>query len=210
MPRLGGVASWRHTFSIVAMKNSCRRLAGHALLSLTIVALSIIGMWFTPADAAHAAPAAARGKATAESNDGNYLDQLLHEINTRRSRTRARPLAFAPADANRAVDQYLADLTPVMMSYGACFHGNYNPVPPSWDYVAAAGHGGDALGEVMACPDDSGYWTAQHIADSWWQSPIHHQAIYSDRDANMVACGTFGPKHGGQAFVTIACVTFRV
>lgn len=192
------------------MKFSSRRLALHTALALAVIAFSLFGVPFAPTDAAQAAPADARGKGKAESSGGDYLDQLLQEINARRSRTGARPLAFAPADANRAVDQYLADLTPVMMHYGACFHGDYNPVPPSWEYVAASGHGGDALGEVLACPDASGYWTAPHIADSWWQSPIHHQAIYSDPDANMVACGTFGPQRGGQAYVTIACVTFRV
>lgn len=193
------------------MNFSYSRFTVHALFSLIIVALSILGLPGASSDVAHAEPAAQKkGKPKSQAQDGDYLAQLLQEINARRSRVGAQPLAYAPSDANRAVDQYLADLTPVMMSYGACFHGDYNPVPPSWDYVAAAGHGGDALGEVLACPDDSGYWTAQHIADSWWQSPIHHQAIYSDRDANVVACGTFGPQRGGQAFVTIACVTFRV
>ena len=186
------------------------RLAAHVLFALVIVVISILGLPGSSPDVASAAPVAARGKGQPSGQDGNYLEQLLQEINSRRSRVGARPLAFAPADANRAVDQYLADLTPVMMSYGACFHGNHNPVPPSCEYVSASGLGGDALGEVLACPDDSGYWTAQHIADSWWQSPIHHQAIYSDRDANVVACGTFGPQRGGQAFVTIACVTFRI
>src|SRR5688572_23073714 len=107
------------------------RLVTHALFTLVIVAVSILGLPGSSPDVANAAPVAARGKKQPSGQDGNFLEQLLKEINARRSRAGARPLAFAPANANRAVDQYLADLTPVMMSYGACFHGNYNPVPPS-------------------------------------------------------------------------------
>jgi hypothetical protein len=191
------------------------RTAIHALLGLIIVAVSILGQPVWSPDVAHAEPAAARGKGRqndvpAAGQEGDFLARLLGEINARRAARGAPPLTFAPADANRAVDRYLADLTPVMMSYGSCFHGMYNPVPPGWDYVTAAGLQGDALGEVIACPDDSGFWTAPNIADSWWQSPAHHEAIYGDYAANVVACGTFGPQRGGQAFTSIACVTFRV
>ncbi|MCC7370950.1 MAG: hypothetical protein IT306_21225 [Chloroflexi bacterium] len=182
------------------------------LLVIVIAACSLLGLPAGSPDVAQAAPAEARGKEkeSAARPSGDYLEQLLGEINRHRAHAGTRPLAIAPTRANRAVDQYLADLTPVMLAYGACFHGDYNPVPPGWDYVTAAGLGGDALGEVLACPDDSGYWTPARIAQSWWESPIHQQAIYDDPDANVVACGAFGPRRGGQAYVTIACVTFRI
>jgi uncharacterized protein YkwD len=187
----------------------------HRLLTVVLVAVLLLGQPVWGLDVAHAEPAAARDKKPqserpSSGQEGDYLGQLLGEINTRRAARGSQPLMFAPGAANRAVDHYLADLTPVMMAYGSCFHGMYNPVPPGWDYVTAAGLQGEALGEVIACPDDSGYWTARNIADTWWASPAHHQAIYGNPFANVVACGTFGPQRGGQAFVTIACVTFRV
>lgn len=191
------------------------RAATNYLLTILLVAVSLLTQPVWNPDVAHAEPASARDRKPQNGQpsggqDGDYLGQLLGEINARRAARGSQPLMFAPADANRAVDHYLADLTPVMMQYGACFHGMYNPIPPGWDYVSAAGLQGEALGEVIACPDNSGYWTARNIADSWWQSPAHHQQIYGNPWANVVACGTFGPQRGGQAFVTIACVTFRV
>lgn len=193
----------------------CHRAAIHRLFATFLVAVLLLAQPVWNPDVARAEPAAARDKKPQKQRpsagqEGDYLGQLLGEINARRAARGSQPLMFAPSDANRAVDHYLADLTPVMMAFGSCFHGMYNPVPPGWDYVSAAGLQGEALGEVIACPDDSGYWTARNIADSWWQSPAHHDAIYGDPFANMVACGTFGPQRNGQAFVTIACVTFRV
>ncbi|MGE3268468.1 MAG: CAP domain-containing protein [Chloroflexota bacterium] len=182
------------------------------LLAALISVFALVGLPGVSPDVAHAEPAAARGKGKNQEQiqTGEYLNQLLGEINARRASLGAQSLSFATPGANQAVDQYLADLTPVMMAYGACFHGMYNPVAPGWDYVTASGLHGDALGEVLACPDDSGYWTPPHIADGWWRSPAHFEAIYADPAANVVACGTYGPQDGGQAYVTIACVTFRV
>ena len=195
---------------LVIMKCSTARLATSSLLALIVIAFSLVGLPSTSPDVAHAEPAAARGQGPAPASASDYLNQLLTEINARRARAGAQSLTFATPGANQAVDQYLADLTPVMVSFGACFHGMYDPVAPGWDYVAASGLDGVALGEVLACPDDSGYWTAPRIAESWWTSPAHHQAIYADRAANVVACGTYGPQRGGQAYQTIACVTLRI
>jgi uncharacterized protein YkwD len=140
----------------------------------------------------------------------SYLDQLLNEINDRRARAGSPPVVYAGLEANQAVGQYLADLTPMMMSMNACFHGMGNPVAPSWDYVKDAGFGGEARGEVLACPDDHAFWTAPKIADGWWNSPTHFQSLYGDRRVNAIACGTFGPQKGGRAYLTIACTTFHV
>ena len=98
----------------------------------------------------------------------------------------------------------------MMMAYNSCFHGMYNPVAPSWDYVGATGLPGDAHGEVLACPDTNGFWTASKIADSWWNSPVHHMSLYGDPEANVVACGTYGALKNGAAYQTIACITYRV
>ncbi|MCC6179094.1 MAG: hypothetical protein IT305_27605 [Chloroflexi bacterium] len=140
----------------------------------------------------------------------SYLDQLLGEINARRARAGSPPVVFAGPAANLAVNQYLADLTPLMEAYKSCFHGTGNPVAPGWDYVSAAGLGGEARGEVLGCPDTNGYWTAARIAEGWWNSPTHRQSLYGDRGVNVIACGTFGPQKSGHAYETIACVTYRV
>jgi hypothetical protein len=96
-----------------------------------------------------------------------------------------------------------------MVSAHACFHGNGDPVSPGWDYVKGSGFQGEALGEVLACPDDSGHWTAAKIAEGWWSSSIHREILYADADATAIACGTYGPQQGGRAYETIACVTYK-
>ena len=112
--------------------------------------------------------------------------------------------------ANDAVGAYLADLTPQLEETMACFHGDNNPVAPASDYISASGLDGEARGEVLACPDDTGFWTADRIADAWLNSPVHFDEIYGDGDANAVACGTYNALRGGQAYETIACVTYRL
>ncbi len=140
----------------------------------------------------------------------SYLDQLLNEINDRRARAGSPPVVYAGIEANQAVGQYLADLTPMMVSMHACFHGMGDPVNPSWDYVKDTGFGGEARGEVLACPGDNGFWTAPKIADGWWNSPSHWRSLYGDPRVNTIACGTFGAQNGGRAYQTIACVTYKV
>src|SRR5215216_6426824 len=66
-------------------------------------------------------------------SSGPYLDQLLAEINARRSMVGTPPIMYIAPDANDAVSSYLADLTPQMQAYRACFHGQNNPVAPAWD-----------------------------------------------------------------------------
>jgi uncharacterized protein YkwD len=154
-----------------------------------------------------AAPSAAPAASIEKASSGNYLADLLEEINARRAMVGTQPMAYIGDEANAAVDAYLADLTPRLVATFGCYHGS----TPAWDYVeAATGFSGEARGEVLACPDETGYWTSDRIADAWLHSPIHFQEIYADRDANAVACGTYGAQHGGRAFETIACVTFRL
>ena len=140
----------------------------------------------------------------------SYLDQLLGEINARRQRVGNGPVAYINPTANRAVSQYLADLTPMMVSLHACFHGDGYLISPGWDYVKGSGFEGEARGEVLACPDDNASWTAAKIADGWWRSPIHRATLYGDASATAVACGTYGPRQGGRAYQTIACVTYQI
>jgi uncharacterized protein YkwD len=143
-------------------------------------------------------------------SSGPYLDRLLDEINARRAMVGTPPVTYFAPEANAAINGYLADLTPQMVAYNACFHGQNNPVPPSWDYVSAQGIDAEARGEVLACPDSNGYWTSDRIAEAWLHSPTHFQELYADWDANAVACGTYGAQRGGAAFETIACVTYRI
>jgi uncharacterized protein YkwD len=185
-------------------------LAGVALLALLLLS----SPWLTmPAPAFAADPPAAQAETASgvlDARAASYLDQLLGEINERRARAGSPPVVYAGIEANEAVGQYLADLTPRMVAARSCFHGNGNPVSPGWDYVKLSGFGGEARGEVLACPGDNGFWTAPKIADGWWDSPSHWRSLYGDPRVNAIACGTFGAQNGGRAYQTIACVTYKV
>jgi uncharacterized protein YkwD len=169
-----------------------------------MLAASLLVAPLSSSDPAFAAPAEARNSR----QSSGYMDQLLNEINGRRAMVGSPPLSYAAGDANAAVDHYLADLTPLMMSMNVCFHGSYNPVPPAWDYVADAGVDGEARGEVIGCPMGGFQWTPQQITKTWWESPAHFQALYGDPEANVVACG--GYDGGQRGFESVACVTFRI
>lgn len=161
----------------------------------------------------HAAPSQEPAQSAESLRAAGYLDQLLGEINVRRTRVGTPPIAYATQDANLAVAQYLADLTPQMVSRNTCFHGGTGAVTtvrPGWDYVALSGLGGEARGEVLACPGRDYFWTAQAIADGWWNSASHWRSLYADARVNAVACGTYGPGRGGSGYQTIACVTYRI
>ena len=134
-----------------------------------------------------------------------FLERLLAEINLRRERAGTGRLVYVAGRANEAVGAYLADLTPAMDAAGSCFHGGRS----GSDYVATVGFTGDAGGEVIACPADDGYWTAERIAETWWSSPLHQRILYRDAGARALACGAYGPQRGGSAYRTIACVTYR-
>jgi len=174
-----------------------RSLVGAAMLALSaIVAPSV----------AAADPAAA----PAELPSPAYMEQLLGEINARRARAGTAPVAYATGDANPAVSQYLADLTPRMVAMRSCFHGMNDPVAPGWDYVAATGLAGEARGEVLGCPGQGYFWSTGAIADGWWNSPSHFRSLYADPNANAVACGAYGADSTSTGYQTVACVTYRI
>lgn len=177
-----------------------------AFAALAIAGAALLSPIASPAPA-EAAPLAGKQRPAAAPS-GDYLDRLLGEINARRATIGSPPLAYATPRANQAVGQYLADLTPLMWAMHSCFHGMYNPVAPGWDYVKDAGLGGEPRGEVIGCPGEGFYWSPQQIADGWWGSPAHFEALYRDAHANVVACGTYGPGRGG--FETVACITYRL
>jgi hypothetical protein len=194
-------------------RRSTRRLfRSHLPKLVLLLALLLASPWMAlpaPAFAADADQTDVRA-GVMDSRAASYLDQLLGEINARREKAGSPPVIYAGMDANLAVSQYLADLTPMMVSMRTCFHGTGNPVAPGWDYVKGIGFSGEVRGEVLACPGDNGFWTASKIADGWWGSPSHWRSLYGDPRVNAIACGTFGPQNGGRAYQTIACVTYRV
>jgi uncharacterized protein YkwD len=192
-----------------------RRCSGSNLARVALLALLVLSSpWLTmPAPAFAADSSSVQAEPAAgllDTRDASYLDQLLDEINERRARAGSPPVVYAGIEANQAVSQYLADLTPRMVAVHSCFHGNGNPVSPGWDYVKVSGFGGEARGEVLACPGDNGFWTAPKIADGWLDSPSHWRSLYGDPRVNAIACGTFGAQNGGRAYQTIACVTYKV
>jgi hypothetical protein len=186
------------------MRNCSVRASLQSFGAALMLAASLLVSPMSSTAPAHAAPA----EAGPSRQSSRYLDQLLNEINGRRAMVGSPPLSYADDRANEAVFQYLADLTPLMMSMNACFHGMHNPVAPGWDYVAASGLDGEARGEVIGCPMNGYQWTPQQITASWWESPVHFEALYGDPEANVVACGGYG--EGRRGFESVACVTFRV
>ena len=186
---------------ICSAPTTLRSLVGAAMLALSAIVALVAA-----APAALAAPVAA----PVEAPPSAYRDELLAEINARRARAGTAPVAYVPGDANPAVTQYLADLTPRMVALQTCFHGMHDPVAPGWDYVAATGRAGEALGEVLGCPGQGYYWTPTAIAAGWWSSPSHFRSLYADRNANAVACGAYGAAGNGNGYQTVACVTYRI
>ena len=177
----------------------CRRLAVAALIGTMAAAIS----------GPPAASTAARVRKSDDPQPGPYLEQLLDEINTGRDRAGTAPLAYAGPGANDAVGRYLSDLTPLMVAAGTCFHGGSATIRSGRDYVALADPPGEAHGEVLACPGRGHYWTARAVADAWWDSLDHRRLLYDDPGIDTVACGAHDPRHDGQAFRTVACVTYR-
>lgn len=186
------------------MRNCSVRTTLRSVGAALMLAASLLVSPIAAAPPAVAAPA----EAGPSSQTAQYLDQLLNEINGRRAMVGSPPLSYADSSANEAVDQYLADLAPLMLAMNVCFHGAHNPVAPGWDYVTASGLDGEARGEVIGCPMNGFQWTPQQITKSWWESPAHFQALYGDPDANVVACGGYG--EGRRGFEAVACVTFRI
>src|SRR4051794_8304173 len=195
------------------LRSCWRPFPGSLLPKLALVlALFLAAPWLTAPTSAFAADRSNRQTdltaRPSNSRPASYLDQLLNEINARRAQAGTQPVVYVGQDENQAVGQYLADLTPWMLYMHSCFHGQNNPVSPSWDYVKGVGFDGEARGEVLACPGDDGFWTAPKIADGWWSSPSHWQSLYGDPRVNAIACGTFGPQSGGGGGQTIPFVPY--
>ena len=93
----------------------------------------------------------------------------------------------------------------MMVAMHSCFHGQNNPVSPSWDYVKGVGFGGrraakcwPALATSCGPPEDR-QWLVELA--------VHWKSLYGDARVNAIACCTFGPQNGGRAYQTIACTT---
>lgn len=161
------------------------------------------------------APVDAAPAADDEVADG-FLLRLRDEINARRASIGNQGLSFVPAHANAALDGFLAQTAPSIAWPGPCMHRLVGGAF-SWDYVNAAGFGGEARGEVLACPGPEPYWTPDRAADQWWGSPVHFDVLYADPDANALACSAYGMSDGGSrrrgrvadAAMAVLCVTFR-
>ena len=176
------------------------------IFSLSAVLLLTAQLAVTPVVAAPAADD--------EVADG-FLLRLLDEINQRRASIGNPGLSFVPAHANAALDGFLAETAPALAWPGPCMHHLVDGAF-SWEYVNAAGFGGEARGEVLACPGPEPYWTPDRAADQWWVSPIHFDVLYADPDVNALACSAYGVEGSTRrrgrtvdAAMAVLCVTFR-
>lgn len=190
-------------------------LAGLSRLQTILRLFSIIAVLLLIAQIAVPAADAAPVADDDEVADG-FLLRLLEEINQRRASIGNPGLSFVPAQANAALDDFLAEAAPALAWPGPCMHRLVDGAF-SWDYVNAAGFGGEARGEVLACPGPEPYWTPDRAADQWWVSPIHFEVLYADPDANALACSAYGVSGDGNrrrgrvadAAMAVLCVTFR-
>lgn len=144
-----------------------------------------------------------------------FLTRLLQEINDRRDAAGTPPFTFVPRSANDALDTFFAQAAPAIAWPSPCLHNDVDGAL-AWDYVLAAGFGGEARGEVLACPGPEPYWTPGRVAEIWWTSPVHHEILYADADANAIACSAYGMTAGqrrnrsrSDAASAVICVTFR-
>jgi hypothetical protein len=151
-----------------------------------------------------------------------FLRRLLDAINERRDNLGTQRLAFVPASANAALDGFLAETVSEIRWPGPCMHHLVDGAF-SWDFVLAAGFGGDPRGEVLACPGPEPYWTPDRAAEQWWESPVHFGVLYADGDSNSIACSAYGVRSGtngggkrrgkssgsAEAASAVLCVTFR-
>jgi hypothetical protein len=194
---------------LVRLRRAARLAA--VLASILLVANVIIA----PVPTVAAAPAQ-----DDEVVDG-YLMRLLDAINDRRDWIGTQHLAFVPASANAALDGFLAETVGGIGWPGPCVHHLVNGAF-SWDFVIAAGFGGDPRGEVIACPGPEPYWTPDLAAERWWESPIHFDVLYADPSSNAIACSAYGVsssdggnnrRRGGVgtsgAASAVLCVTFQ-
>lgn len=154
--------------------------------------------------------------------DDLFLRRLLDAINERRDRNGTQRLAYVPASANSALDGFLAETIARAGWPPPCSHEIIDGAF-AWDYVMAAGFGGDPRGEVLACPSTEPYWTPDRAAEQWWDSPIHFDVLYADDYATSIACSAYGvrggvneggkkKRNGGgtqDAASAVICVTFR-
>ena len=196
------------------------RSSGRALLLRALVLLSILliaAQLLPPATVASATPAA--GPAN-DNPMSAFLNRLLDEINKRRDRIGTQRLDYIPPDAAAPLDGFLAKTMPSLAWPRPCGHHLVGGAF-SWDYVLATGFGGEARGEVLACPGPEPYWTPARAAEQWWESPSHFAVLYADPYADALACGVAGMRSGVQvgkpkgkieaadAASAILCVTFR-
>ena len=149
-----------------------------------------------------------------------FLARLLDEINQRREMAGTQPLTYIPPDATAALDDFFAQALPALAWPGPCVHQLVDG-EVSWDPVLATGFGGEARGEVLACPGPEPYWTPDRAAEEWWESPAHFEVLYADPDANALACSVSGVRGGGRvgkhkgggqtpdAASAVLCVTFH-
>jgi hypothetical protein len=167
-------------------------------------------------------PAAVLARGDGDEVDDLFLRRLLDAINQRRAEAGTQRLTFIPASANAALDGFLAETVSAIAWPGPCGHKLLNGAF-SWDYVLAAGFGGDPRGEVLACPGPEPYWTPDRAAAQWWHSRIHFDILYADGDSNAIACSAYGVQGGSggdgerqrrsggstEAASAVLCVTFR-
>ncbi|MCC6179095.1 MAG: hypothetical protein IT305_27610 [Chloroflexi bacterium] len=185
------------------------------LLRATLAAALLASVTLVAPGVALAAPQSAGSSAApihkpAADDYGTYLSRLLDEINARRAAVGTQSLHFVPQAANAALGQFLDLTSPSLAWPMPCAHqfvGNEF----SWDYVAASGYEGQALGEVLACPGPEPYWTPARAAESWWESPYHFDVLYADGAATEIACSANGFQRGKRdtAATAVLCVLYR-
>jgi hypothetical protein len=201
---------------LVSLSRARLLMRASVLLAILLIAAQIL----PPATAASANPAAGPADPANDGLTSAFLKRLLDEINKRRDRIGTQHLDYIPPEAAAPLDGFLAKTMPSLAWPRPCGHHLVGGAF-SWDYVFATGFGGEARGEVLACPGPEPYWTPARAAEQWWESPSHFAVLYADRYADALACGVAGMRSSVQigqqkgktetadAASAVLCVTFH-
>ena len=136
-----------------------------------------------------------------------YRARVIGEINLLRSQVGLQPLASAPPEANEGMADYLAVITPTMLSSVVCVNGATLGVGSAWDYAAARGYAAEPLGELLTCAGTA-YWAPLDNVSGWRASP-DLRTLLGDTTADTIACGGYAAQPDGRGYRSYVCVTYR-
>ncbi|MCP9818002.1 hypothetical protein KBZ18_00670 [Synechococcus sp. Cruz-9H2] len=113
-----------------------------------------------------------------------------------------------PAELQRAVEIYAVEQRTAMEAAGGCSHGGVLGIPSPFERLILPA-GWRLLGEVLACPARSDYWTSERVALEWWRSAQHRRIAYGNPQASHLACSRVRQGTMGVSRDSVLCLVFK-